>query len=52
VSAQTSCTGRRALLPAAGWLADYSPGWLKADLVAGMTLAAYAIPGTATDEHE
>lgn len=32
------------LLPAAGWLPHYRPEWLTSDLVAGMTLAAYAIP--------
>jgi SulP family sulfate permease len=35
---------QRAALPAARWLADYQPRWLGADLVAGITLAAYAIP--------
>jgi sulfate permease, SulP family len=30
--------------PPAGWLADYRMAWLPADLVAGITLAAYAIP--------
>lgn len=44
VSALTSGPGWRTLLPSAGWLAGYSPRWLKADVVAGMTLAAYAIP--------
>jgi high affinity sulfate transporter 1 len=44
VSALTSGPGWRTLLSSAGWLAGYSPRWLKADLVAGMTLAAYAIP--------
>lgn len=39
-----SHTGWRALLPATGWLARYPLQSLKADLVAGMTLAAYAIP--------
>lgn len=33
-----------AAIPAAGWLATYQPRWLGADLVAGVTLAAYAIP--------
>src|SRR5262245_15618994 len=31
-------------LPAARWLADYRAGSLAADVVAGVTLAAYAIP--------
>jgi MFS superfamily sulfate permease-like transporter len=30
--------------PPARWLADYSPAWLQGDIVAGITLAAYAIP--------
>jgi SulP family sulfate permease len=32
------------LVPALGWLRTYQPGWLRADLVAGVTLAAYLIP--------
>lgn len=31
-------------LPSARWLADYRIDWLRGDLVAGVTLAAYAIP--------
>ena len=31
-------------LPPARWLADYQIGWLVGDIVAGVTLAAYAIP--------
>src|SRR3954462_1432723 len=30
--------------PPARWLAEYHPSWLAGDLVAGLTLAAYAIP--------
>ncbi|MBR0681508.1 sulfate permease [Roseomonas eburnea] len=30
--------------PVLGWLRGYAPGWLGADLLAGVTLAAYAIP--------
>src|SRR6266446_6973262 len=30
--------------PPAGWLAEYRRSWLLGDLVAGITLAAYAIP--------
>ena len=33
-----------ALVPAAGWLPSYQWPWLRADLVAGITLAAYLIP--------
>jgi high affinity sulfate transporter 1 len=31
-------------LPIAGWLPKYQPAWLRFDLVAGVTLAAYAVP--------
>jgi high affinity sulfate transporter 1 len=31
-------------LPIAGWLPQYQPAWLRFDLVAGVTLAAYAVP--------
>ncbi len=34
----------RRLFPPAQWLAGYQPGWLPADMIAGVTLAAYAIP--------
>src|SRR6187431_1999176 len=30
--------------PPARWLAEYRPSWLSGDIVAGITLAAYAIP--------
>ena len=30
--------------PPARWLAEYRPSWLPGDIVAGITLAAYAIP--------
>src|SRR6476469_6892429 len=31
-------------VPSAQWLANYRAGWLRGDVVAGITLAAYAIP--------
>jgi high affinity sulfate transporter 1 len=31
-------------IPPAQWLADYRQGWLGGDAIAGVTLAAYAIP--------
>ena len=34
----------RGIFPPARWLAEYRPAWLGADIVAGVTLAAYAIP--------
>ncbi len=30
--------------PPARWLAEYHPAWLASDIIAGVTLAAYAIP--------
>lgn len=35
---------RAALFPPFGWLRGYSGQWLRGDLVAGVTLAAYALP--------
>lgn len=40
----TGRTAWRSLLPPMVWLASYQPAWISADLVAGVTLAAYAIP--------
>ena len=34
----------KAVFPAAQWLPEYQPRWLKSDVVAGIMLAAYAIP--------
>ena len=31
-------------IPPIGWLAEYRAAWLRSDVVAGVTLAAYAIP--------
>jgi sulfate permease, SulP family len=31
-------------VPPARWLAEYSASWLRGDIIAGVTLAAYAIP--------
>src|SRR6476620_9660627 len=36
--------GRRPFLPVADWLPRYQSAWLRSDLVAGVTLAAYAVP--------
>jgi sulfate permease, SulP family len=36
--------GWRAVFPPTQWLAAYRPQWLAGDAVAGVTLAAYAIP--------
>lgn len=35
---------RWSCLPIAGWLSRYQPTWLAADVVAGITPAAYAVP--------
>src|SRR5262245_14569428 len=41
----TPCAARlRAALPIAGWLRGYGPEVARADAVAGLTLAAYAVP--------
>src|SRR5258707_6372835 len=31
-------------IPPARWLAEYTATWLRGDMIAGVTLAAYAIP--------
>src|SRR6478672_7890300 len=36
--------GFAAMLPPLRWLPQYEPSWLASDLIAGVTLAAYAIP--------
>src|SRR5262245_8722328 len=37
-------SGWKTLFPATQWLRQYQPRWLRSDIVAGITLAAYAIP--------
>ncbi|MES2920000.1 MAG: SulP family inorganic anion transporter [Verrucomicrobiota bacterium] len=32
------------IVPATGWLRGYQPSWLRGDIVAGITLAAYLMP--------
>lgn len=32
------------IVPALGWMRGYQPGWLRGDVVAGITLAAYLMP--------
>ena len=34
----------KAIFPPSQWIPDYQSGWLKDDLFAGITLAAYAVP--------
>lgn len=36
-------------LPALTWLRSYRPSWLRLDLVAGLTLAAYLLPAALAD---
>jgi high affinity sulfate transporter 1 len=44
VSTLNSAPGWRSLFPPAQWLSGYQAPWLKSDALAGITLAAYAIP--------
>ena len=44
VTTSDSALGWRSLLPPRQWLSGYQVGWLKWDIVAGITLAAYAVP--------
>src|SRR5260370_35437221 len=37
-------TGWTRIFPPLTWLAEYKPSWLRYDAIAGVTLAAYAIP--------
>jgi SulP family sulfate permease len=39
----------RRLIPAIEWLSRYERGWLRADLAAGITLAAYLLPAALGD---
>ncbi len=34
----------KSIFPLLQWIKEYSPGWFKSDLFAGITLAAYGIP--------
>lgn len=44
MSTLSSASGWRSPLRPAQWLAGYKSAWLKSDIIAGVTLAAYAIP--------
>ncbi len=44
MSASASAFGWRSFLPPLRWLVGYQGRWLKSDIVAGVTLAAYAVP--------
>ena len=39
----------RGIIPAARWLRNYNPAWLRADTAAGVTLAAYLLPAALGD---
>ncbi|ASV99438.1 SulP family inorganic anion transporter [Paraburkholderia aromaticivorans] len=41
---QAAPSGWRAVFPPVTWLSSYQPKWLSHDAIAGVTLAAYAIP--------
>jgi high affinity sulfate transporter 1 len=43
-SASPSLNKLSNFVPALSWLRSYEPSWLKADLIAGLTLAAYLLP--------
>ena len=45
------CTPTRPVgaFPVRRWLAEYQPSWLRPDLVAGLTLAAYLLPAGIAD---
>src|ERR1700741_1090709 len=40
----TQQSGWTRIVPPVTWLAEYKPSWLRYDAIAGVTLAAYAIP--------
>ena len=44
MTAATAPTGIRKYIPILGWLPKYKSGWLRLDLVAGLTAAAVVIP--------
>src|SRR5216110_1795634 len=51
-SSESSATARRRwynIFPALTWLPAYQPKWLRADLIAGVTLAAYLMPAGLAD---
>ena len=43
-SNSVSAAGWARWVPALGWLRSYQPAWLRGDVVAGITLAAYLLP--------
>jgi len=49
MSAAVAAGRRRGSVPALSWLRSYEPGWFRADLAAGVTLAAYLLPAALGD---
>ena len=51
VAIHESAAGRRwyNVLPALGWLRGYQPSWIRLDVAAGITLAAYLLPAGLAD---
>src|SRR5215831_2718511 len=48
-SSALSPRGLARVAPAAGWLRAYNRGWLRPDVIAGLTLAAYMLPAAIGD---
>jgi high affinity sulfate transporter 1 len=48
-SPQNSTPALARWIPALGWLREYKPGWLRGDLLASITLAAYLLPAALGD---
>jgi high affinity sulfate transporter 1 len=44
ISHSGSATGWARWIPALGWLRSYQPSWLRGDVMAAITLAAYLLP--------
>src|SRR5690349_14985 len=42
-------SGARSVLAGSGWLSGYQSTWMRADVVAGLTLAAYLLPAAIGD---
>src|SRR2546421_11373410 len=40
---------RRKVIPSLGWLRTYNAAWLRSDIAAGITLAAYLLPAALAD---
>ncbi len=49
VAAASEGSRRRGIIPAARWLRNYDPTWLRGDVAAGVTLAAYLLPAALGD---